>query len=141
MSWLGLRFKGTEVFFSWEWNLAVLGLDILYARQNALEQRVDCLEDKVEQIYWFTAPPRRIYTFAVDVGTEPRPLTSVRLRSRRVHIRVPSTATTPVYIGDYQEQLWWLEPGEKHSFDTPPDRIYVRSLGNVRIYVAVEEVG
>ena len=38
MSWLGLRFKGTEILYSWEWNKVVEGLDILYAYVGKLEK-------------------------------------------------------------------------------------------------------
>lgn len=139
MSVFGLRYKGVEPLFPEEWNTVVDALDILYLYNADLKTRLDCLEPKVDEIYNMVSPPKDLETYELVVGSTPIPLSDVDKIVKRIHVRVPSWASTIVYIGNSQKQNFVLEPsqGEVLHIDNPK-KVYVKSLGNVTIYVMLE---
>jgi len=157
MSWLGLRHKGTEPLYSDEWNRVVDGLDVLYGYVADLERRMDCLEVAVEQYYLEVkrelesiegklerveeevSPPEYLDTYTLAVGTTPVPLSDVDRVVKKIHVKLPSWMLYICYIGDEARQEFVMEPGDEECLKIPnPRRVYVRSLGNVAIYVMLE---
>jgi len=165
MSWIGLGYKGVEPLYPDEWNRAIDALDILYAytqshseKLNELQNRMDCLESKVDQyyfevkrelseietkveeIYELTKRPSSIDTFSKIVSTTPVPISDVDRLIKRLHIKVPSTASYIVYLGDSSKQEFILEPGDKEILEIDnAKKVYVRSLGDVTIFILLEE--
>ena len=140
MSWIGLRHKGIEPLFPEEWNAVVDALDILYMYCADLRTKYDCVEGYLQLIYDLVKPPINIETFRLLVGTEPVPLSDVDKIVKRIHIKVPSWAMYLVYIGDLYKQDFVLEPRDQITLEiSNPRKVYVRSLGNVEVFVALEE--
>ena len=78
-------------------------------------------------------------TLRLLVGTTPIPLSDVDMVVKRIHIKVPSWASYLVYIGNYQKQDFILEPGDKEVLEIEnPRNVYIRSLGNVTVFIAFE---
>lgn len=97
-------------------------------------------KSKVEEIYQIVAPAENIETWLLNVSTTPIPLSEVDMVVKRIHVKVPSWAFYLVYIGNASKQEFVLEKGDKEVFEVKnPKNIYVRSLGNVTIYVMVEK--
>ena len=132
MSWLGLRYKGYEILYPDEWNRVVDGLDILYAYVSNHESRLDCVER-------WCKPANRLETFSKSVGTTPVPITDTDMEVKGIHVKVPSSATALLYVGDSSKQEYILEPGDETRFHViNPKNVYVKSNGNIVIYVALE---
>jgi len=164
MSWLGLTHKGVEPLYPDEWNRVVDSLDILYgyvanldARLTTVENKVDKmsteieqyylevkreLEDlssKVEEIYLETVRPSGLETYRKAISVTPVPLSDVDKEVKKIHVKVPSWALYLVYLGDSSSQEFILEPGDVEDLTIRnPKLVYVRSLGNVEIFVALE---
>jgi len=146
MSWLGLRHKGTEPLYSDEWNKVVDGLDILYGYVSSLNAQLDCIEAKIDQYYLEIKKelaelkqPESVETYSKSIGATPVPLSDVDKTVKRIHVKVPSWALYIVYLGDATAQDFVLEGGDEIDMEVKnPRSVYVRSLGNVTIYVMLE---
>ena len=122
-------------------------IDAIYAavleadtRLADVQATLDLLRAYVEAIYMQTKRPVGIDTYRLVVDVTPVPLSSVDRVVKRIHIKVPSWASYLVYVGNDAKQDFVLEPGDKETFEIEnPRRVYVRSLGNVEIFVALEE--
>jgi len=157
MSWIGLRHKRVEPLYPDEWNRVVDALDILYGYQADLRREVDCIEGKIdgyylemkrelsglesriEQIYEIIRQPESIDAYALRVSTTPIPLSEIDRYVKRIHIKVPTWVLYLVYLGNSVRQEFVLERGDKEVLEVNnPRRVYVRSLGDVTIYVMLE---
>ncbi len=96
-------------------------------------------KDVIDTIYQWTKRPVSLQTQRLLVGTTPVPLSDVDMIVKRIHIKVPSSALYLVYVGDQNTQEYILEPGDNDVFEIEnPRNVYVRSLGNVEIHIALE---
>jgi len=101
---------------------------------------IDEAKEQVDNIELLVTPPSTINPWRVDVGTSPIPLSSVSKVVKRILIKVPSWSPYLVYVGNSSNQDFVLEPKDILPLDvSDPSKVYVRSLGNVTIFVAVEE--
>ena len=106
---------------------------------ETVKDELDLVRLYVEEVYRATRRPVDIETLRLLVGSTPVPLSSVDREVRRIHIKVPSWALYLVYLGSETKQDYVLEPGDKEVLEVSnPRRVYVRSLGNVEIFVAFE---
>ncbi|RLC73334.1 MAG: hypothetical protein DRI26_01045 [Chloroflexi bacterium] len=106
---------------------------------STIESKIDSLTTQVSEIYDFTKPPTKLETYTLNVSVTPVPLSDVDKFVKRIHIKVPSWALYLVYLGDSTKQDFVLEPKEKEVLEIDnPKKVYVRSLGNVTIYVMLE---
>ena len=115
---------------------------ILEANQRLAElsSQLSILELYLQQIAADTRRPSTLNTYTLAVDVTPIPLSDVDRIVKRIHVKVPRISPYIVYIGDYQRQEFILEPGDKDVFEIEnPKNVYVRSLGNVTIFVALEE--
>ena len=104
-----------------------------------LESKLDYLKQKVKEIYSFTSRPTSLETYRLNVSVTPIPLSDVDKYVKRIHVKVPSTALYLVYLGDSTKQDFILEPSDKEVLEIHnPRLVYVRSLGNVTIFVMLE---
>mgnify|MGYP000209185322 CR=1 FL=1 len=101
---------------------------------------VSDVKREVEIIYDLVSPPVDLDSWRVSVGTSPIPLSDVDMVVKKIHVKVPTWALYLVYIGSSSKQDFILEKGDKEVLDIPnPKKVYVRSLGNVTIFVMVEK--
>ena len=115
---------------------------ILEANQRLAElsDRLSVVELYLQQIAEQTRRPSTLNTYTLSVDVTPIPLSQIDKTVKRIHIKVPRTSPYIIYVGSYQEQNFILEPGDKDVFEVEnPKNVYVRSLGNVTIFVALEE--
>ena len=106
---------------------------------EATRQEIDLVKLYIEEIYRATRRPVDIDTLRLLVGTTPIPLSDVDMVVKRIHVKVPSWALYLVYLGNASKQDFVLEPGDREVLEVQnPRRVYVRSLGNVEIFVALE---
>lgn len=99
----------------------------------------DYAKDDIEKIYTQVKRPVGLQTQRLLVGTTPVPLSDVDMVVKRIHIKVPSWALYLVYVGDATRQEFVLEPKDKEVFEVEnPKNVYVRSLGNVEVFIAFE---
>ena len=97
-------------------------------------------KDEIDQIYMNTLRPGSIQTLVRSVGTTPIPLAEVDTLVRRIHVKVPRLSVYFIYLGSEDKQDYILEPGDIDVFELAnPSKIYVRSLGNAEIRIALEE--
>lgn len=117
--------------------------------KNEIAQLEDCIEKyyievkreltEIEKKLETIQPPTSIETYSLNVTTLPVPLSQVDRVVKRIHIKVPSWAMYIVYLGSADKQDFILEPGDKEVLEVQnPKNIYVRSLGNVTIHIALE---
>jgi len=93
----------------------------------------------IDNIYRYVKQPVDLQTQRLIVGTSPVPLSDVDMTVKRIHIKVPSWALYLIYIGNSSSQEFILEPRDKETLELEnPRKVYVRSLGNVEIFVAFE---
>jgi hypothetical protein len=84
-------------------------------------------------------PPQYLDTYPLIVDTTPIPLFETSRVVKRIHVKVPSWAWYLVYLGNSARQDFILEKGDKEVIEIPdPSKVYVRSLGNVTIYIMLE---
>ena len=115
---------------------------ILEANQRLAELsgQLSILELYLEQIVEQTRRPSTLNTYTLSVDVTPIPLSQIDKIVKRIHVKVPRSSPYIVYIGDYQRQEFIIEPGDRDTFEIEnPKNVYVRSLGNVTIFVALEE--
>jgi len=122
-------------------NLYVQGKQVLKDGDPVQVYRfIDEAKTQIDTIYNNTLRPTSLKTQRLIVGSTPVPLSTVDLLVKRIHIKVPSWAMYLVYVGDENEQEFILEPSDKEVFEVEnPRKVYVRSLGNVEIFIAFEE--
>ncbi len=97
-------------------------------------------KEEIDAIYMNTSRPKSIDTLALQVGPTPTPLSDVDRVVKRIHVKVPRSSPSIVYLGSEDKQEYILEPGDIDVFEVDnPRKIYVRSLGNATIYIAFEE--
>ena len=97
------------------------------------KQDIDNITSLVEQ-------PTTLNPWIIQVGLSPTPLSDVSQTVKRILIKVPSWSPYLVYVGNYVKQDFILEPKDILSLNIKdPSKVYVKSLGNVQIFVAVEE--
>jgi len=114
-------------------------IEDIKSRLSAISGALGLLESYIQTIYGYAKPPTSLETASLVVGTTPVPLSDLDLTVKRIHVKVPSWAGYIVYIGSYTRQDFILEPGDKEVFEiVKPKNIYVRSLGNVTIFIAME---
>ena len=143
MSWLGLSHKGTEPLYSDEWNRVVDALDILYGYVSNINVELSGLEEKIDRYYGAlfeeVKRPSSIDVLVKSVGVTPVPLSDVDRIVKRIHVKSPSWNLYLSYIGDSASQDFVVEPGDAHTLEIKnPKTVYVRSLGDVTIYVLLE---
>ena len=96
-------------------------------------------KEEVDTIYENTRQPETLDTKMLTVGTTPIPLSDVDMAVKRIHVKVPRSSPSIVYLGSSDKQDYVLEPGDIDVFEVRnPRSIYVRSLGQATIYVAFE---
>ena len=109
-------------------------------RLAELSGQLSILELYLQQIAEQTRRPSTLNTYALSVDVTPIPLSQIDKIVKRIHVKVPRTSPYLIYIGDYQKQEFILEPGDRDTFEIEnPRNVYIRSLGNVTIFVALEE--
>jgi len=84
--------------------------------------------------------PISLDTWELIVGTSPIPLSSTSQLIRRLHIKVPSDSPYLIYVGNSSKQEFILEPKDILDLEVrDPSKVYVKSLGNVKIFIVVEK--
>jgi len=112
----------------------------IYQVTSDIYQVTRSIETKVEEIRLY-ATPRAVKTLELTVTTSPVPLTTEPLKTKRVKLRVPSTETYSIWLGDATSQYWFIAPGEKEEIEIDsPTKIYLRSEGTTKVYALFEVV-
>ena len=121
-------------------NLFVQGKQVLKDGDPVQVYRfIEEAKTDIDSIYKYVRQPVDLQTQRLIVGTTPVPLSDVDLTVKRIHIKVPSWALYLVYVGNASKQDYVLEPKDKEVFEVEnPRLVYVRSLGNVEIFVVFE---
>lgn len=115
----------------------------LSSQHEEIKTKLGELDSKVEkyylELYREVEKPKTVDTYTLLVGVTPVPLSEVDLIVKRIHLKVPSWTQYIIYLGDEVKQEFVLEPGDKEIFEVEnPRKVYVYSLGEVKIYVALE---
>ena len=114
-------------------------IDNIYNVLLQTKATVDLLKMYTENIYAWARPAIDLETLRLEVGTTPTPLSSIDRIVKRIHIKVPSWSPYLVNIGNETKQDIILEPGDTEVLeDENPRKVYVRSLGNVTVFIAFE---
>ncbi len=101
---------------------------------------IDEAKQDIDNITSLVTPPTTINPWRVEVSTAPVPLSSVPKLVKRILVKIPSWSPYFVYLGSDTVQDFILEPKDIVELRVnDPSKVYVRSLGNVTIFVAVEE--
>ena len=108
-----------------------------------LSDALGAVEEKIDQYYLEIkqelAPPQHLDTYTVQVGATPVPLSDVDRVVKKIHVKLPSWVLYLCYIGDETKQEFVVEPGDEECLKIPnPRQVYIRSLGNVTVYVMLE---
>lgn len=97
-------------------------------------------KNEIDSIYNLVEKPSSLQTYRLSVSTTPIPLSNVDQLVKRIHIKVPSWAFYLIYVGDQTSQDYVLEPSDRDVFEIDnPRKIYVRSIGDVTIFIALEK--
>jgi len=84
--------------------------------------------------------PLDIQTWELIVGTSPIPISTTSQLIRRLHIKVPSDSPYLVYVGNATTQNFILEPKDILDLEIrDPSKVYVKALGNVKIFILIEQ--
>jgi len=110
------------------------------SKADSIKQELDLVKQYVEEIRANTERAETFNTYALAVGTSPIPLSDVDKTVRRIHVKVPSWESYLLYVGSADKQEFILEPKDETTLEVKnPKNVYVRSLGNITIYVGLEE--
>ena len=97
-------------------------------------------KEVIDAIYSNTLRPSSIITYVLSVGTAPIPLSDLDIIARRIHLKAPRSNVYLVYVGGSDNQDYILEPGDIDVLEVQnPRNVYVRSLGEAKIHVMIEE--
>lgn len=97
-------------------------------------------KEEVDTLLGNTAPPEYLETYRLAVTSTPTPLSEVSKVVKAIHIKVPSWALYLLYLGNSTTQDFILEPKDILTLrQKDPSKVYVRSLGNVTVFIVLEE--
>ena len=132
MSFVGIAPPIEGVVIPPEWYEGVVeGLDRLWSCYLEHQDKLDCIERSMDILCHyarFISAGRGIYTITIIANTTPRPLFMDEMEVRRIVIKVPSTATQDVFIGDEKAQEFMLSAGEKEEVLINKDECIMKKL-------------
>jgi len=143
MSFVGIAPPIEGVVIPPEWYEGVVeGLDRLWSCYLKHQDKLDCIERSMDILCHyarFISAGRGIYTITIIANTTPRPLFMDEMEVRRIVIKVPSTATQDVFIGDEKAQEFMLSAGEKEEvFVKDPRKVYIKATGSQKVFALFE---
>jgi len=96
-------------------------------------------KEEIDSIKTASAQPTSLETLVIDVGSAPTPLSTVSKLIKRLHVKVPRNSPSIVYLGASDRQDYVLEPGDIDVLEIDDaSKVYVRSLGNAKIFILLE---